>query len=210
MDILFIVYLIVAAVVFIVGLVLADTMRTKGSISRALNMSLFLVMLPRDNPSTGSGQQQRPEKELISIMEHLYSSFSSLHSKGWNKFIYGEPYIALEMAVHHIGEEIHFYIAVPKSYDQIFQKQLHGIFPHAEIERIKDYNIFNPQGISLGAYLKLKDNEILPIKTYQQLEADPLGGIINSLSKLDREGEGAAIQILIRPTHRDQLRLTAQ
>ena len=209
MDIFFIVYLSTIVVVITAGLVLFDNMKTKGSIDRALNMSLFLITLPRES-SNQAGQQQRPEKELISLMEHLYSSFSSLHSKGWNKFIYGEPYISLEMAVHHIGEEIHFYIAVPKSYDQIFQKQLHGIFPTAEVEKTKDYNIFNPQGVSLGAYAKLKDNEILPIKTYQQLEADPLGGIINSLSKLDREGEGAAIQILIRPTHRDQLRFMAQ
>ena len=209
MDILFIVYLITIAVIIIAGLALFDATRTKGSISRALNMSLFLVTLPRES-STPTGQPQRPEKELISLMEHLYSSFASLHSKGWNKFIYGEPYISLEMAVHHIGEEIHFYIAVPKSYDQIFQKQLHGIFPTAEIEKTKDYNIFNPQGISLGAYLKLKENPILPIRTYQHLEADPLGALANSLSKLQREGEGAAIQILIRPTHHDELRVTAQ
>ena len=209
MNILFIVYLIAVAVIFITGLALFDAIRTKGSISRALNMSLFLITLPRES-STPVGQQPRPEKELISLMEHLYSSFSSVHSKGWNKFIYGEPYISLEMAVHHIGEEIHFYIAVPKSYDQIFKKQLHGIFPTAEIEKTKDYNIFNPRGVSLAAYAKLKDNQILPIKTYQNLETDPLGQIANSLSKLEREGEGAAIQILIRPTHRDDLRITAQ
>ena len=208
MDFIFIVYLIAIAVVIIAGLVLFDSIKTKGSISRALNMSLFLVMLPRE--SSAPAGQQRPEKELISLMEHLYSSFSSLHSRGWNKFIYGEPYISLEMAVHHIGEEIHFYVAVPKSYDQIFQKQLHGIFPTAEIEKTKDYNIFNPQGVSLAAYAKLKENQILPIKTYQNLETDPLGGIANSLSKLQREGEGAAIQIIIRPTHRDELRVTAQ
>ena len=173
-------------------------------------MSLFLVTLPRDNPSAGPGQQQKSDKELIALMEQLYSSFSNLHSKGWNKFIYGEPYIALELAVHHIGEEIHFYVAVPKSYEQIFEKQAHGIFPTAEIERVKDYNIFNPQGVNMAAYLKLKETPILPIKTYQRLEADPLGAIANSLSQLEREGEGAAIQILIRPSHHDEVRFTAQ
>jgi len=169
-------------------------------------MSLFLIMLPHNNPLSNSGQNQRPEKELISIMEHLYSSFSNLHSKGWNKFLYGEPYIVLEMAVHHIGEEIHFYMAVPKSYDQIFEKQVHGLYPNAEVERVKDYNIFNPQGVAAASYLKTKENPILPIRTYQHLEADPLGAIINSFSKLEREGEGAAIQILIRPSHREEVR----
>src|SRR3989338_6165717 len=87
-------------------------------------VTVFLIMLPKE---TLGSDKQRQEKELISIMEHLYSSFSNLHSKGWNKFMYGEPYISLEMAVHHIGEEIHFYIAVPKSYEQIFEKQVNGI-----------------------------------------------------------------------------------
>ena len=173
-------------------------------------MSLFLVTLPREAFATGQGQAQRPEKEVISIMEQLYSSFANLHSKGWNKFVYGEPYISLEMAVHHIGEEIHFYVAVPKNYEQIFEKQVHGVFPMAELERIKDYNIFNPQGVSTGAYLKLKENPILPIRTYQRLESDPLGAIANSLSKLEKEGEGAAIQILIRPSHHTEVRLDAQ
>jgi len=206
----FIAYIIALTILFIAAFALIDAIRTKGSIARALNSSLFMVTLPRDTTSAGSGQQQRSEKELISVMEQLYSSFSNIHSKGWNKFMYGEPYIALEMAVHYIGEEIYFYIATPKSYENIFQKQVQGIFPLAEIERIKDYNIFNPEGVALGAYLKLKENAVLPIKTYQRLEADPLGAIANSLSKLEREGEGAAIQIMIRPSHKQEIRFMAQ
>jgi len=192
---------------FIAGLVLVGSFRTKGSIARALNMSLFLITLPRENPATAG---QRPEKELISVMEQLYSSFINLHAKGWNKFIYGEPYVSLEMAVHHIGEEIHFYMAVPRSYEQVFEKQVHGFFPTAQVDKVKDYNIFNPNGVSAGAYLKLKDNPILPFKTYQNLQADPLGELATALSKLEKEGEGAAIQILIRPSHQEGVRKLAQ
>lgn len=207
---LLIIYLIVIAIIFVAALVLLGSLRTKGSIARALNMSLFLITLPRDT-STASGQgQQRTEKELISVMEQLYSSFSNIHSKGWNKFIYGEPYISLEMAVHHMGEEIFFYVAVPKTYEQIFEKQVHGFFPNAEVERIRDYNIFNPGGVSIGAYVKLSTNPILPFKTYQNLQANPLSEIATSLSKLEKEGEGAAIQILMRPSHRTDLRKLAQ
>ena len=207
---LLIIYLVVIVIIFVAALVLLGSFRTKGSIARALNMSLFLVTLPREAPSTVSGQVQRTEKELISIMEQLYSSFSNIHSKGWNKFIYGEPYISLEMAVHHIGEEILFYIAVPRMYEQIFEKQVHGFFPNAEVERTRDYNIFNPDGVSLGAYVKLSANPMLPFKTYQNLQANPLSGIATSLSKLEKEGEGAAIQILIRPSHRNDLKKLAQ
>jgi hypothetical protein len=203
----FISYLVGLTVICITGFALADGIRKRGSISRALNMVLFLITLPRDTAGN-SGQKQ--EKELISVMEQFYSSLSNIHSRGWNKFMFGEPYISLEMSVHHIGEEIHFYTAVPKSHERIFEHQLHGVFPNADIQKVKDYNIFNPKGVSAGAYLKLKDVPIVPLKTYQTLEADPLGAIVNSLSKLQREGEGAAIQILIRPSHHDEVRFQAQ
>ena len=205
---LLIISFIVAGIIFIAALVLSGSFRTKGHIARALNMSLFLITLPRETPEAYGAQ--KTEKDVISVMEQLYSSFSNIHSKGWNKFIYGEPYISLEMAVHHVGEEIFFYIAVPKAYEQIFEKQVHGFFPNAEVEMIKDYNIFNPDGVSIGAYLKLSKNPMLPFKTYQHLQADPLSGIATSLSKLEKEGEGAAIQILIKPSHRDDLKKLAQ
>ena len=207
---LLIIYLAVIGIIFIAALVLLGSFRTKGSIARALNMSLFLVTLPREIIAAGQGQAQRTEKDLISVMEQLYSSFSNIHSKGWNKFIYGEPYVSLEMAVHHIGEEIFFYIAVPRTYEQIFEKQVHGFFPNAEVEKTRDYNIFNPEGVSIGAYVKLSANPILPFKTYQNLQANPLSAIATSLSKLEKEGEGAAIQILMRPSHRNDLKKLAQ
>lgn len=198
----------VLVIIVIAAFTLLGAMRTRGSIARSIGMSLFLITLPRDIPS-GSGQP-KSEKETISVMEQLYSSFVNLHATGWNKFIYGEPYIAIEMAVHHIGEEINFYMSVPRSYEQIFEKQVHGFFPSAQVEKFKDYNIFNPQGVSAGAYFKLKQSPILPFKTYQKLEADPLSELATSLSKLEKEGEGAAIQILIRPSHQISFRSLAQ
>ncbi len=207
---LIIIYLIVIGIIFIAAVVLLGSLRTKGSIARALNMSLFLITLPREAISAEQGQTQRTEKDLISVMEQLYSSFSNIHSKGWNKFIYGEPYISLEMAVHHVGEEILFYMAVPRTYEQIFEKQVHGFFPNAEVDKIKDYNIFNPKGVSMGAYVRLSANPILPFKTYQSLQVDPLGEVATALSKLEKEGEGAAIQILMRPSHKNDLKKLAQ
>lgn len=196
------IYLSVLIILFIAGLILVGSLRTKGQISRALNMTLFLIKLPRELQK--EGQPQKTEKELISVMEQLLASFSNLHSKGWNKFLYGEPYLSLEMAVHHLGEEIHFYIAVPRASANLIEKQIYGLYPTAQIEVIKDYNIFNPQGTALGYYFDLNKEIILPFKTYQQLEADPLGELATALSKLEGEGEGAALQILIRPSHNDK------
>ena len=83
--ILIVIYLIVLAILGIAGLVLVNAVRSKGSIARALNMSLFLITLPRETPQNSG--QQKSEKDLVSVMEQLFSSFTNLHSKGWNKFL---------------------------------------------------------------------------------------------------------------------------
>ena len=98
---LLVIYAVVFVIIVIATFVLLGAVRTRGSIARSIGMSLFLITLPRD-PSTSSGQAPKTEKETISVMEQLYSSFVNLHATGWNKFLYGEPYIAIEMAVHHI------------------------------------------------------------------------------------------------------------
>lgn len=185
-------------------------MRSKGSIARALNMVLFSVTLPRPATPGSQSASQRPEKELIGIMEQLYGSFTSIHAKGWNKFVYGEPYIGLEIAVKHIGQDIQFYMAVPRSIEDIFEKQIHGLYPEAHIEPVEDYSVFHPGGVALGAYVMQKNDSILPIKTYQKLESDPLGEILAGLSKINHQGEGAALQVLFRPSHQDGQRKFAE
>ena len=207
MILLFVLFILLI-VISIAAFVVIGGMRTRGQVERALNMSLFLIRVPRDLPAAGSGQQ-RQDKELISVGEQLLAGFSNIHSKGWNKFIYGEPYVALEMAVHHIGEETHFYIAVPRGNADIIEKQIYGLYPTAEVTKAKDFNIFNPQGATAGAYLSYNNNPILPIKTYQKMETDPMGGILTSMSKLQIEGEGVAVQLLIRPSHVDNQRSLA-
>ncbi len=200
--VILLVLLAVLVIIFIAALVLVGGLRTKGQVQRALNMTLFLVRVPRETAQ--AGQPQKSEKELIGIAEQMLSGFSNLHAKGWNRFLYGEPYLALEIAVHHIGEETRFYIAVPKSSEDIIEKQIFSYYPTADVSRVKDYNIFNPQGASVGAYAIYAAHPVLPFKTYQKLESDPLGGILTAMSKLQAEGEGAAMQLLIRPSHTEK------
>jgi len=199
----------VLIIIGIAGFIVVDGIRTKGQVQRALNMALFLIRVPRDIPQQGSGNPPKPEKELISIGEQMLSGFTNIHSKGWNRLLYGEPYLALELAVHHVGEETHLYLAAPKQMEDIIEKQIYGYYPTAEISRAKDYSIFNPEGATAGTYFNYTQSPILPIKTYQKLESDPLGAILTAMSKLEAEGEGASMQLLIRPAHAEDTKKLA-
>ncbi len=200
----------VLILIFIAGLVVIIPLRTRGQLHRALNMSLFLIRIPQhslNQPATNQTPQNN--KDLIGVGEQLLSSFTNIHTKGWNKFIYGEPYLSLELAVHHIGEETHFYLAVPSTSQDIIEKQIYAYYPNAEITPAKDYSVFNPDGKAAASYFQYAREHFLPFKTYQGLEADPLSSILTSMSKLQNEGEGVSLQILIRPSHASGLKTLA-
>ena len=67
------------------------------------------------------------------------------------------------------------------------------------VEKKDDYNVFNETGDYVGSYAEFGANEIFPIKTYENYDYDPLNVLLNSFSKVDKDGEGAAIQIIIKP-----------
>jgi len=206
---MFLLTVILAVVGLLIGtaaVIMLNGVRTKGAIARSLDMTVLLFVLPRF-AADGQGKE---DAKLIAAMEQLYASVATLKAKGWNKFLYGDPYIALEMAVHHVGEQIHFYAAVPSRFADQFEKQVQGIFPTAQTERSRDYNIFNPNGASAGGYFELAQDAILPFQTYEDLPADPLGPLVSALGRLQNEGEGAAIQVLVRPSSRTELRKLAQ
>jgi len=203
--------LVVLVGLAITGMVLLNRFRMRGAMTRGLNMSLFSVRVPREFSKEGgkSGeQQQKQERDTISVTEQMLSSMSGMHARGgiWKKFLYGEPYVVFEIGVHHIGEEIHFYVATPNAYSELIEKQIHSFYPTAEIKPATDYNIFNPQGVSAGAYMVLKKSPILPFRTYQVLPADPLGEVLTTMSKFETEGEGVSMQVLVRPSRKKDIK----
>jgi hypothetical protein len=195
---LLIIFLLVLSIVFVGSWLFIRRLQSKGRLTRALNMSLFLISLPKKIKKE-EGEAPKSEKEIISVMEQLYSSLSSIRETR-DTFIYGQPHLVFEIATPQVGEEISFYLAVPRRYENVIEKQIHGFFPEASVEKTEDYNIFNPTGAVAGAYLKLAKSYVLPFKTYQNLETDPLNEITNTLSKLAEKGEGGAVQVVFRPS----------
>lgn len=172
-------------------------LKSKGQIMRAMNMDLFQVSLPKGQIPL-EGEEKKSGKEMIAVMEQLFASLSAVKEKGWKQKLYGQVNLCLEIALPSIGEEIAFYYACPRKYADTIEKQIHGFYPGAEIQAVQDYNIFNPQGAACGAVVSQEKKYILPFKTYQDLEVDPLGEITTALSKLQAQGEGAAIQIILK------------
>ena len=182
-----------------VGIFFYMRARERGRILGSFDMVLFLVLMPKYDISKGD-VMQKEEKELISHMEQVFANFLYLKEPGFFKrMIVGSPRVAFEIASQTGGSDIEFYVGVPKNLETAFEKYIQGVYPRAIIEKIpQDYTIFEPQGFSAGAYLKLTEPAIFPLHTYQALDKDPLAILTNALSKIAAD-EGAAIQLVISP-----------
>ena len=166
----------------------------KDPVFEALKMTLFEVSLPSINKD--DAQKNKNLKELISKMEQFYSGMLSVD----NHDEYGSGYFVLELAKANYSNEIVFYIAIPDTKKSLFEKQIQSVFPDVKlVEKKDDYNIFNAKGDYIASYAEFSANEIFPIKTYDTYDYDPLNVLLNSFSKIDKEGEGAAIQIIVKP-----------
>jgi hypothetical protein len=160
---------------------------------KALHMVLYEVLLPNVRPDDGKGI-----KEIIGLMEQWYASMQALSLDPTNK---EKNYYTLEIALPNGSNTIAFYCAIHKEYTDLFEKILVGIFPEAKASVSKeDYSIFAHNSAVAGAYAQSFTHPSLPIKTYKEMEADPISVILSSFTKLKKEGEGMALQLFIRPS----------
>ncbi|MDD5397140.1 MAG: type IV secretion system DNA-binding domain-containing protein [Candidatus Moranbacteria bacterium] len=183
-------------------LVLRSFLNYRAQINRSMNMDLEVVRVTKIFKEKGEQSRESDAwKDEIGAMEQLLTTLSNIKEKKSiiGHFLYSEPYIALEIANPCGNEEISFYMAVPRKFRDSIEKQVHSYFPHASIEKIPDYTIFAPGSFTAAATLGLKHAHALPVLTYENIDVDPLNEISNALSKLQTDGEGAAIQIILRP-----------
>jgi len=163
----------------------------------SLRSSLFLIKIPKSSGDEKSGNAGNKDFKLeIAHFEQLLAGLSAIK----------KPF-AFEIAVSHIGEEIHFYLSVPKLAGEIAVKQVQGLWSGASVELVEDdFTIFNAHGASVAAYVAQKENYALPIKTYAELGIDSFESILGAFAKINEIGEGAALQLIVSPAPKNTKR----
>ena len=168
-------------------------------VNRSMNEDLEVIRVAQSN---GDRSNQTPDawKDEIGAMEQLLASFAQLRDRksSFKNIFYGKPTISLEIANPAGEEEIFFYISVPKKFRSSLEKQVHSYFSDSSIEKVEDYTIFSPGSETVMSIVTLRNQNALPIKTYEMMEKDPLSEITNAFSKLASQGEGASIQIVLQ------------
>jgi hypothetical protein len=151
------------------------------------------TLLVLEIPKANDKQELAAEQMFASLHGILRDKKELRDSGGW------QEHISFEIAA--VGKLIRFYVWVPKHLQNFVEGQVYAQYPTVQIyEADDDYtkrHIEHP--VIYTSELTVSDNEMLPIKTFQSFEVDPLAGITATLGKLDTKSEEVWIQVIARP-----------
>jgi hypothetical protein len=195
---IFLLFILGAIAVLILSLfyfLLSDLVRKKTWAPRIVNSVFLEVSVPKETLATEQ-EPQKEEKDMIAVAEQFFATVVRDTEKTFQDFLGIHDYISFEIGA--VGKRIVFYINVPKKLQTLVEKQLHAQYPKAHVDAVKPYNIFQKNGKTSAVELYLHKDSAYPIKTYKDMQSDPLNAISNSLSKLNPD-EGIAIQLILCP-----------
>lgn len=192
-----------ASLVSGVAMVMRSFLRFRAQINQSMNLDLEIIRVSKKEKSENSPDKEDHQawKEEIGAMEQLLTALSSVKDRSGilKRLLYGSPCLSFEIANSSKSEEIIFYVAFPKKFRESVEKQIYSFFPNAILNKTQDYTIFSPGSFTQASILRLKNKYTLPIRTYENMEVDPLSALTNAMSKLETESEGAVVQLTLKP-----------
>ncbi len=166
--------------------------KEKNDIYPGLHMTLFEIILPDLDEDREEAKGKKLD-ELLSATEQFYAGMFALAENG------SKNYFSIEISYPQGSDLVSFFCAVPNDMTGVFKNHLLAVFKDVKIKEITDdYNIFNGLKFVSGSELFFTDSNFLPIKTYKELEYDPLNIILQSFNNFSIN-EGASIQIMLSP-----------
>ncbi|HSX41166.1 MAG TPA: DUF87 domain-containing protein [Candidatus Saccharimonadales bacterium] len=150
---------------------------------------LLLVEVPKDNE-----KKELSAEQMFASLHGILRPKSELRREGSL-----QEHISLELAAR--DNQIQFYVWTPKHLKDFVEGQIYAQYPSVRIrEGVEDYTTIEKGAREVyTTELSLTKDDVLPIKTFQTFEVDPLAGITAVLAKLEETGEEMWIQILARP-----------
>ncbi|MFA6304793.1 MAG: DUF87 domain-containing protein [Patescibacteria group bacterium] len=195
----------IVLIIWIGLLIVRKFLERHNRLPAGLSQKILIVSLPKEKfkPKGAVDKEETPQtlQQEIGVAENLFSVLGGLRAqRGPLHWLFGRTdHFSAEIVLSK--GKIYFYLSVPDYLQETLAQQIHSAWPYALVEEVEDYNIFSPQGVITGAYLRFGRDFIFPIKTYKKMESDPLNSLTNALANISGGGE-AAIQFVARSSHK--------
>ena len=172
-------------------------LRLKLAGSKIIDSVFLEVLVSRDStPSDKEKDPAKEEKEMIAVAEQIFATLGHIEKRDFSTFLQGQESISFEIV--SIDKKISFLINCPARIQDLVEKQIHAQYPNAQIDSVLPPRVLRQGSAVAAAELTLQKKFLFPIKTYKNMESDPLNALANSMSKLS-EDEAAAVQLIIAP-----------
>lgn len=168
---------------------------------RYFDQVIYLVKLPKDRQrDQNQGFTVQQMREEISCAETIFASIGGLRAqRGLVAWLWGrDDHFSFEIVAN--GGLIAFYVVAPRRLARYLEQQINAHYPDATLEEVTDYNLFKPHSSIAVGSLKTIRHYALPIKTYNQQEADLMNSQLNVMSKL-ASNDSLAIQFTVRSAY---------
>lgn len=178
----------------IVGILIFLTYRNYKKLNRLKVLNVDSVLLMLEIPRTNDKKELAAEQLFASLHGILRDRDELKNSGGVQEH--------LSFEIVSTGGQIRFFVWVPKVLQSFVEGQIYAQYPSVQIYKMKeDYATHHkPHDVVYTSEIVLSENEVLPIKTFENFEVDPLAGITGTLAKLNPDNsEELWIQILTRP-----------
>lgn len=199
--IIFISFVIICVATFFAFEQYKKMVREAKNYERGLKMVPIRIHLPPPSDDLeGGGRDERDVvDEVISEAQTMYNIIASTAMKGFKTKLYGQRHISFEIVAS--DGLVRYYAVVPAVITETIRQAISAAYPAARLEEVEMENIFSEQGKMqgvIGGEFELKKDFFYPIATYQESRRDAARALLDALSGVNR-GDGAAIQIMIRP-----------
>lgn len=196
---------VLVILVLVVGVAIAvytGSQRKAKAYERSLKLVPMLIHLPpsTDDIQSGGRDERDITDEALSQAQVMYSIIASTLKKGFDSKVFGQRHMSFEIIA--ANGFIKYYTLVPAVLTETVKQAIISAYPSARLEEIEPDSIFanntTPAKIA-GGELSLKKEFVYPISTYEDNKRDASLAILNAMS-VTKDGEGMALQILLRPT----------
>lgn len=156
---------------------------------KSLDSVLLVLEIPRANDKSELAAEQ-----LFASLHGILRDRKELKENNGM-----QEHLGFEIA--SVGGRIRFYVWVPRTLQSFVEGQIYSQYPTVQIHAADEDYVAHERNHSVVYTSEIVpvDREVLPIKTFQSFEVDPLAGITGTLAKLEDTDEELWIQILVRP-----------
>jgi len=154
-----------------------------------LEADLLILEIPKTND-----KKELAAEQMFASLHGILRDAEELKANGGF-----QEHLSFEFA--SVNGQIRFYVWVPKQLRTFVEGQIYSQYPTVQIREADEDYVAHERDHSVvySTDITLTENEVLPIKTFQSFEVDPLAGITGTLAKLEATGEEIWVQILARP-----------